>query len=170
VGAPGCIDSPPEYSVPDPVPPVLIVSRADPPPTVVTAISQPPVDFNVPFRSDDLEGLKAYFLLDLQPAEPGVDYQAVQKELPVPADSRPFAEQVNRKVEYPWTWSAGGGPAPGCHTMTMILSHVSNFVEEYVVRDDLDSAQMTWFLNVLSPDGTSTPQSCVTASQPGTTH
>lgn len=147
----GCLDPPPEYTVPDPVPPVLIVDQISPLTTSVVHTNSARVPFIVPFRADDAgQALYSLFVPDM-PAGP-ISTSKVHGGL-VPADPRPFAEQTNRRVEFPdsgWDWSEVG---QGCHTMTMILSRLNNLdfttkIGVVTIKDDLAAAQVTWLLSL----------------------
>jgi hypothetical protein len=147
----GCLDPPPEYTVPDPVPPVLIVDQIVPKTTTIVQTNFPTVSFIVPFRADDAgQALYALFVPDM-PAGPISTSKAHGG--PVVADPRPFAEQTGRSVTFPdpgWTWQADQ-VSPGCHTMTMILSRLNNLdfttkIGVVTIKDDLATAQITWLL------------------------
>jgi hypothetical protein len=45
----------------------------------------------------------------------------------------------------------------GCHTMTMVLSHASNFDTGYRTIDPLDEARVTWWLELKPADGITLP-------------
>ena len=153
----GCIDPPPEYSAPERLPPVILTTGIDPPVTKVATISlqAQQVTFDVPFRSDDAgEDLSAFFVLDIATTQ-DIDYSLVKRQVkPVPADPRPFLEQDGRHVTGTWGPLGDDSSRPsGCHTMTMILSHLSNFGEQYETSDPLDVAQVTWWLDIRSAEG-----------------
>jgi len=145
----GCLDPTPEYSVSDRVPPVIQATGVTPSPTdlVRVALTQDVVSFTVPFRSDDAgEPLWAYFVEDIADEINSMGSGChtcqsidVQK---VSADPRPFADQEQRSLTGTWAFSTGR--PSGCHTVTLILSHLSNFTRGWQVSDPLDSAQVTW--------------------------
>ena len=142
----GCFDPTPEYTVPDPVPPVIDVSDTKPATTIVYSTNTESVNFNVPFRADDAgETLLAYFIPDIPPrAKP-----PIANLEPVIPDPRPFAEQTGRAVTFNWNWYNPPTLDVGCHTMTMILARASNIVTTagvVDVVDPLEAAQVTWFL------------------------
>lgn len=155
----GCFDAPPEYKVADHLPPVISSWGVTPSLTSINVMTWPhgEVQFTVPFRSDDAgEDLKAFFVENI-PQQ--VDYRSPTcqtcdfiDEIPVPADPRPFAEQKNRLVSLP-SWPTTG--KIGCSTVTMILSHETNFIRGWQMRDSLDSAQVTWIFDFLDQAGTS---------------
>jgi len=145
VTAIACLDAPPEYSVPDQIPPVLVTSQIAPPTrdVVVVPAAASQVDFLVPFRSDDSgEDLTALFVLDMARQ---VTFPFILDAVPVLADPRPFAAQdPARVVTYLYTWTER---PVGRHRVTLILTHESNFSTRYEVQDALDAAEVTWILD-----------------------
>jgi hypothetical protein len=162
LGLPGCFDGTPEYSVPSRVPPVMDSAGALPSASDVYRTQASEVDFNVRFRSDDAgERLHVFFVLDL-PAN-RVEPPRVQNDYFVEPDPAPFDEQTQRSLSYQWTW--GSVVSSRCHTMTLILSHESNFSSSYKVDDELGAAQLTWFLDLSLPGDTG--QACWPSGIPG---
>ncbi|HEX3594647.1 MAG TPA: hypothetical protein VHU80_06085 [Polyangiaceae bacterium] len=134
----GCLDAPPEYSEPTRNPPVIQSSGVHPSTTILNIYSAPIIEFDVPFRADDVGlTLQALFVLDQEigPAQ-GISRQDVDP------DSRPFAEQ-DRVVTYPWTWE---GTPTGCHTMTAIITESDNISQFFQLKDVKKQANVTWFL------------------------
>ncbi|HVU02879.1 MAG TPA: hypothetical protein VHE30_14060 [Polyangiaceae bacterium] len=161
-----CLDTPPEYQAAIPVPPVIETSLVTPSTTAPVIVTGDTIDFTVPFRSDDEgEALVAYFVWDLPTGGDGLDNIINNSVSVVDADPRPFAEQTNREVTFHWPWSSELKPGPGCHSVTMILSHNSNFQigHGYLLVDALAAAQVTWFLG-LGATGTT----CGISGQGGT--
>ena len=148
--ATACLDAPPEYRVPGRVPPVIIMSGVVPAPRGVLAIDrQTEIDFRVPFRSEDAgEDLAGFFVLD--PPAQAASFQAVIDEVPVAADPRPFADQETepREVSYRWAWTVR--PAD-CVTVTLVLSHETNFSRAYDTVDPLDTAEVSWLFDFHDP-------------------
>lgn len=145
----GCLDAPPEYRVPDQVPPVIMTDDVTPSTSGVNHPSAT-VPFTVPFRADDAgEGLLAYFILDISSGKPKFASVIDHPTIPVNADPRPFAEQEKRTVVFPWNWSTS--TSAGCHTVTLILSHESNFNTRDGAVDVLEptkAARVTWFFEL----------------------
>lgn len=143
----GCFDSPPEYKVADRLPPVIDAWGVDPSVTKIVPIDPAVgVNFFVPFRSDDAgEDLSAYFIKDI-PRQLDTTHVIFQQR--VAADPRPFAEQ-DRHIA--WSWNTAN--ETGCATVTLILSHVTNFTSGWLMTDPLDSAQVTWTFEFLDPSG-----------------
>jgi hypothetical protein len=151
----GCLDPPPEYQVPDQVPPVIMTDNLVPATSSLNRPNTEPVTFTVPFRADDAgEGLLGYFLVDIPSGKPRIQTPAV----PINADPRPFAEQTDRSFSFPWTWSKTVNP--GCHILTLILSHRSNFDTtngDVDVRDPTKAAYATWFFELSDPSSAVPP-------------
>jgi hypothetical protein len=146
--AAGCLDTPPEYSEPTRIPPVILTSLVDPPPTTLYATSASTIDFKVPFHADDVgERLLSVFVLDVGLAAPTV----IAEPQVVPVDE-PFAEQKKRVLEYPWPWN-NDPRLVGCHTMTAIISDQDN-VSFYHTTDPLLETRVTWFLWLQDPSAT----------------
>jgi hypothetical protein len=146
----GCFDSPPQYSEPDRVPPVIAADRVDPPLNKVFIPDGTPAQFIVPFRADDAgKTLELRFVRDIG----RVSVPPLLKELTVAPDGRSFAEQDLRNVTFPWDWPRDT-PA-GCHTLTAIVSDIDNFYEVYKTKNPLEEARVTWF--VWLRDATSDP-------------
>lgn len=157
-----CLDTPPEYRAAIPVPPVIETSLVTPSTTAPVVVTGSSVDFKVPFRSDDEgEPLIAFFVYDYPTGGNGSENRIIG--VPVDADPRPFAEQTGRVVDYPWAWE--NDVKDGCHSVTMILSHRSNFdlLKGYVPTDALAAAQVSWFLGL----GAQGPACAVTAPGAG---
>jgi hypothetical protein len=147
----GCLDAPPQYQVPEQVPPVITMDTVIPPTSSLNRPSRGVVQFKVPFRADDAgEELRAYFIRDIPSGKPDFTH-VLAKFVSVNADPRPFAEQASRYFEWPWDNIVD----VGCHTVTLILSYASNFntangaVE---VTEATRAAYVTWFFEL--PDST----------------
>jgi hypothetical protein len=154
----GCLDAPPEYRVPDQVPPVIMTDDVLP---STSSVNHPSVkvDFTVPFRSDDAgEGLLAYFVRDIPSGKPSFGYVIDNPAIRINPDPRPFAEQDNRTFTFPgWTWTSDEA---GCHTVTLILSHESNFNlrnGEVDVLEPTKAARTTWFFELSDPTASVSP-------------
>ncbi|HEX2881234.1 MAG TPA: hypothetical protein VHO25_17015 [Polyangiaceae bacterium] len=156
----GCLDSPPSYSKPDQVPPFIIDARVTPDLNAVVQLQAGLAqEFSVPFRSVDVgENLEANVYLDRDPGQPG-SWRTTQA---VPASQGAWEEDRPPVVfKFRPTSSLD---APGCHTLTFILAHESqwDFVdleEATPVRlpvDDTRAATVTWWLEIAG-DNTSDP-------------
>jgi hypothetical protein len=157
----GCVDPPPEYAAPERLPPVVTTTDVYPSLTQVTTYSAQTEEivFTVPFRSDDAgEDLRAFFVLDIGPTQ-DADFSQIKADPLVPADPRPFADQADRQpLEGRWKLNVGVRPS-GCHTMTMVLSHATNFDTAYHTVEPLDEARVTWWLDLqpVTTDGAPGP-------------
>ena len=85
LGTVSCIDAPPEYSVPDRMPPVIVAALVVPPTTrIISAASSPgTLTFTVPFRADDSgvgEGLHAHVVRDTDIGALPIDDGSAQLE------------------------------------------------------------------------------------------
>jgi hypothetical protein len=139
----GCVDSPPQYTEPARIPPVIVMDQVQPSPTSIYITPTHQVQFDIPFRADDAgRKLVARFVLDI---EIGAPESVKQVNIAPDPMGRPFAEQgLDRVVDYKWPWNDSNA---GCHTMTAIISDVNNFTDiGGVTSDDLDEARVTWFL------------------------
>ncbi|HVW29955.1 MAG TPA: hypothetical protein VHC69_31550 [Polyangiaceae bacterium] len=166
--AEGCLDSPPQYTEPTPIPPQIFANLAQPPATSLVVTYSSSIDFNIPFRADDDgQQLTAFFIRDIDS-----DGQSTPvKFIDVPPDplKRPFAEQQMpyRSLDWPWGWNAdGNGTLAGCHTMTVIITNPSNFRID-ATPDDLPVARLTWFLWLRVSSNDTQPVSCLQSSELG---
>jgi hypothetical protein len=160
----GCLDSPPSYSKPDQVAPFIIDARVTPDLTAVVQLQAGLAqEFSVPFRSVDVgENLEANVYLDRDPGQPG-SWRTTQA---VPASQGAWDEDRPPVVfKFRPTSSLD---APGCHTLTFILAHESqwDFVdleEATPVRlpvDDTRAATVTWWLEVTDDNSSDPPREC----------
>jgi hypothetical protein len=164
----GCVDPAPTYAAPERLPPVINAALVHPSPTTLAAITGDKVEFTVPFRSEDAgEDLDVAFVQDLIPEQKSGLPLAV---FPVPADPRPFGDQADR-APISFTWSS---LPEGCHSVTLILTHVSNFAGFFgtnaglfATKDANDVAQVTWFFDIQNPADPSSQSHLVRDCPPG---
>jgi hypothetical protein len=157
----GCFDSPPQYSEPDRVPPVIDADVVDP---AVTKIYVPDGDvasFEVAFRADDAgQKIEVCFVRDI-----GQVTRALVDSKQAPPDKRPFSEQVDpRTVPLTWPWKTDGTPA-GCHTVTAVVADQNDIIGKCDVPSSRPSARITWF--VWLHDATMVPDSSNDTKFPG---
>lgn len=165
----GCLDSPPTYQRPDQIPPFIIDAQVTPDLTALVQLDPGMAqEFVVPFRSVDVgEALEANLYIDRNPGAPGS--WRVQQD--VPASSTTFEEE-RPPVVVNFTPRAALD-APGCHTLTLIIAHESQW--DYVdvpeapnpIRlpiDDTQAASVTWWLEV-SGDETLPRRECPTLGE-----
>jgi hypothetical protein len=151
VGVVGCFDAPPTYSVPERLPPVIDAARSQPSTSDVFSTNAGTVAFDVFFRADDDEDdpLRAYVVHDL-PAGPPTSSNTVLDRSSLPLDPRPFEDQFkDPRRTLSFLWAVGETVTGRCHTVTLILSYVSNFNDvAYTLADPSLAAQVTWFLDL----------------------
>jgi hypothetical protein len=137
----GCLVSdPPEYKPPEQTPPFLDLFRADPLIRDVLVVRHDETkNFNVPVRSedagDDLIGA-VHFDWGLP--------QSWQKNVVLPAST--FDDHERAIV---FDWSVTSPTLTGCHQLTLLVFHRSNydFINQRSTDSD-DQAIATWWLNV----------------------
>jgi hypothetical protein len=153
----GCLDDPPSYSRPEQVAPFIIDAQVAPDVTAVVRIeagvSQ---DLVVPFRSVDVgEDLEANLYLDRDPGQPG----SWRRQQDVPAHPGRFEEDRPPVV---MSFRPSTLDQPGCHTLTFILAHESQWDVVEVPEapnpvplpiDDTKAASVTWWLEIQGADG-----------------
>jgi hypothetical protein len=128
VGLPGCFDAPPEYSVPERIPPILDEASAHPPMNTLYESKQQ-TDLRILFRADPSEEeLQAAFIVDADSDHEVTLY--VDKAFPGDAQ---FECQAN--------WPVG----EGCHTITVRASYVTNFGDNNLINDPSLATEATWF-------------------------
>ncbi len=142
----GCLDTPPEYSEPTRVPPVIVTGHVDPPPSSLYVAFGPPgsIDFSFPFRADDFgERLQSLVVLDADGNARNL------QRADVASDPRTFADQdPPRPFNYTFNWTASD---VGCHTLTVILSDSSNIKNFTDISNPLLEARISWFLWLRDP-------------------
>jgi hypothetical protein len=150
-----CFDSPAEYSVPERTPPIIDVAGVTPSTLGINTIgpSATSQSFDVPFRAEDLgEPISSRFYLDLYPNESDPGCLHLLDNVDVLGDSRPILEQNGRSFNWLWVW--GQLRPSGCHSVTLIITYVSNLKDDpdsgtktCQEKEDNDVAQVTWFLD-----------------------
>jgi hypothetical protein len=152
----GCLDTPPSYSKPDQVPPFIIDGQVTPDLTAVVQLQAGvEQEFVVPFRSVDVgEDLQANVYLDRDPGQPG-NWRITQA---VPASPGAFDEDRPPVV---FSFRSNALDGPGCHTLTFILAHESQW--DFVALqggnpislpiDDTKAATVTWWLEITDDSG-----------------
>jgi hypothetical protein len=149
-----CLDSPPTYAPRGQRPPFVIAGQVLPP---IGAVYEGPlpVQINVPFRSEDVNTpLLASLYQDLVPGANAEGVQTIQKDVPAG-----IYEDTERSVAMEWRL-----PLEGCHSLTLILTYVDNFVAAGPLDDTL-AARVVWWLNMDDVDGDVTMSSCPGSTQ-----
>jgi hypothetical protein len=147
----GCLDEAPTFAPRGQRPPFVIAGQIDPP---LGAVYEGPIPFriNVPFHSEDVNTpLLARLYLDLVPGAEGV----LTIEQDVPAG----IYEDTRYVLMNWSEAV-----QGCHSLTLILTYVDNFVASGP-KDDSLAARVVWWLNSDDVDGEVRMASCPGSSQ-----
>lgn len=166
----GCLDSPPQYKEPTRIPPQIMSNGVDPPLTSLHVFESPSIDFTIQLRADDAgQRLVSRFVVDLDGNRVLLDLV----EIPPDPEGRPFElqdKQPNspipaRSFTYTWLWM--GTEAPGCHTLTAIISDQNNIRDSVTSLDPSQEARATWFLWLRDPMATDSqqPADCTTALQ-----
>lgn len=156
MSAPAClVVSTPELDEPERTPPFLIASTADPDSRKVVLIdSDAQRKFSALVRSEDDGGdLSVAMYIDY--GDPSGNYEPGQdipkwpyyKWFPGPPVEAGTFSELDRRASA--TYFPILDPIkPGCHTLTMIVSHefVENEDGRYCPRDLTDSSQLTWIV------------------------
>jgi len=147
----GCLDAAPTFSPRGQRPPFVIAGQVDPP---LGAVYEGPIplDVYVPFHSEDVNiPLEARLYLDLVPGSSS----GLTVQQPVPAG----IYEDTRYVLMNWSEAV-----QGCHSLTLILTYVDNFVASGP-KDDSLAARVVWWLNSDDVDGEVRMASCPGSSQ-----
>lgn len=137
VGTTGCFDAPPEYSVPERVPPILDEAGATPPITSLYAPEGSRFDLSMPFRVSATEAeVQAIFIVD---SKSGAEVQLCPN-FRAPGDTR---------LECRDAWTI---VSPGCHTITVRASYQGNFDDGFVPKDPSLATEATWFASLEDPE------------------
>ena len=154
----GClVADPPLYEEPPPTPPMFDLSEAEPPPGTVRVIrrtgSNPEtgLDISVPFRSDDRgERVFAALHVDYNVRFVPDSFTAVQS-----AFAASTLDDQDRAITLRWPFGPDD-PSPGCHTLTLLVSHENTWNEREfrpdVVLAENDRAMAVWWLNFDPPE------------------
>lgn len=136
----GCLDEPPEYTAAVRIPPIVDFSGVVPASSVVqqVMVGDPPLKLIVPFRSEDLDDeVIAVLFLD---AIPGEMPRVLSDEKMNPST---FDQARTFEIDVP---DLG---APGCHTLTLLLTHLSNTTAfRFDVVEESLATRVTWVLAV----------------------
>lgn len=136
----GCLDEPPEYTAAVRIPPIVDFSKLEPSSAVVQQVvaGDPILTLHVPFRSEDLaDQVIAVLFLDRMPGEmPRVLIDEKK-------DPSTFDQIRAFDLDVPDLGT------PGCHTLTLLLTHVSNTTAfRFDVADESLATRVTWVLAV----------------------
>jgi len=157
----GClVDDPPPLVAPQRTPPRLDYTKASPGLDQVMAINQGEViNFKMPVTSEDAgDGLAALLLFDYD----GVDFLPLTIGSFLPAST--LADTTLR--EFGIQWKVNGGIDPGCHRITLRVTHVGNIrTTIFDLVDQSDLAEAYWFANInVTPENANSLVKCPGAS------
>jgi hypothetical protein len=143
---PGClVDDPPPYDPPKKTPPRLDYRRADPLlDGVLTARTGDSLTFRIPVASEDAgDNLVGFLLLDYSAASTRPpDILTIPQVL-----AASTADDTSRAFGLDWLVDTHG--APGCHRVTLRVTHRSNLdILTPNVVDKSDLAEAYWWLNI----------------------
>lgn len=159
---PGCLQSnPPDYQSLAQTPPMLDLNSADPSLLNVLDVdttSGETIPFNIKVQSEDRGvGLIAVLYVDYGVAH----VQQTETVATVPAST--FSD-TSRQISLNWTVPSGPVLSPGCHQLTLLVTHATNLP----IRNSADVGLATWWLNVDDqPAGTNTLAGCPTTTGGG---
>ncbi|HEX2735391.1 MAG TPA: hypothetical protein VHM70_27500 [Polyangiaceae bacterium] len=153
-----CLDEPPEYQAAVQIPPIVNFSQVVPSPSVVKQLmtGQDSLHIEVPFRSEDLdEEVLAVLLLDVVPGQ-----------LPQVIGDQPIAPSTFADISRTFTADVTDFGAPGCHTLTAMLTHASNASAfRFEVIDESLATRVMWTLAVHEAPGDISLGECPTQGQ-----
>jgi len=143
----GClVDDPPPFTPPQKTPPRLDTNKALPSTDeVISKVSGELIPFSVPVTSEDAgDPLSAVLLLDYGGDGTISDFV---NGWPGPAST---LNDKSRVVSVPWRVRPPMAITPGCHRLTLRVTHTSNLVKDQLVLviDSEDLAVANWFVNV----------------------
>jgi hypothetical protein len=145
---PGClVDDPPPYPEPKQTPPRLDYGSATPPLNqIINARIGDFVTFTIPSTSEDAgDGLNAFLLLDYNGE--AMPFEVSHGEMPAST-----LDDTSRFFEVPWLIRPG--PMPGCHRLTLRVSHKANMPLSWsVLKNPKDLAEAYWWLQLDTPAG-----------------
>jgi hypothetical protein len=137
----GCLEEPPEYTAAVRIPPIVNFSQVVPAFSVVqqVMVGADTIHIEVPFRSEDLdEEVLAVMLLD---SVPGELPQVISDQKLPPSTFEDMSRTVSTDVT--------DFGSPGCHTLTLLLTHVSNTSAfRFEVIDESLATRVMWVLAV----------------------
>ncbi len=153
----GClVADAPTYGPPEQRPPVINSQGVTPTPYTLIVVDQDPeqIPISVPVRSEDAgEALKGTLWLDYLLESP--DWYS-DREIPPGS-----FDELDRSFDIPF--QVGSGVTAGCHTLTALITHESNYDDDTKLPIDsssFDVASVTWWVNV-KPTNPSMPGTLV---------
>jgi hypothetical protein len=158
---PAClVDDPPPLIVPQRTPPRLDQRKALPLlAEVIVAKTNDTLDFEIPVSSEDAgDPINAFLFLD---------YQADNVDSVAGGGLPPSTLEDTDRASLTFPWHVDTKVMPGCHRLTLRVSHLSNMPNAYTAVVDLsDVAEAYWWMNVdVDPALANTLLDCPLASQ-----
>lgn len=158
--APGCIVAEPvPYEAPPQTPPLLQNHLSIPQIGVPIPVDlesdilkdeKTSVDFRVPLRSED-SGDPLWYAFHLNYQIPNAETNLLLKSDIPPSTFEDTSREINR------TWNVRQPLAQGCHQVTLVVAHASNWDLQTdrpkAFGDPNDVATLTWWINVDPPPG-----------------
>jgi hypothetical protein len=140
-----CLDDAPEFPERRQIPPFVLMGHVEPPVAEIYSNGLP-IRINVPFRSEDVnEDVTPALFLDLKPADPNPPAPVFLERDLIPLSTYDDEERF-------FKFEVGElGVAPGCHTLTLILTYGSNLDRSNLPQDEARAARVIWWLDSSAP-------------------
>jgi hypothetical protein len=145
VATTGClVADAPTYGPPEQRPPVINSQGVKPTPYALIVVPDPPVgvDITVPVRSEDAgESLWGALYVDY-----GLEKEKFWDDKPIAPGS---FDELDRSYDTTFQWDAR--VTSGCHTLTALITHASNWDNGnnlVIDSSDFDVSSVTWWMNV----------------------
>lgn len=159
----GClVDDPPAYVAPQQTAPRIIGTRATPPlDQIIITQRNDVVNFSVPIVSEDAgEVVMGRLVIDF---DENASFEPLNDGIIPPST----LDEGERNLQIAWT--VRSGYTPGCHRITLRVSHLGNFVSGPRVIDRSDIDEIYWFSNIdVTPQNANALVDCPRPSLPGT--
>jgi hypothetical protein len=139
----GClVDDPPAYRAPQRTPPRIggprVLPRLD---EIITyrADANQPLVFTIPISSEDVgDQVEGRLYSDYLDAQSNI--RRVEK---IPASTLDEGERILKM-----DWTPGNDLAPGCHRITLRVTHAANWRSNAAVYDPADVDEVYWFAKI----------------------
>lgn len=144
--ATGCLAAPPTYEERRQIPPAIVKSLVVPSlDAIVEVLDGDGVEFKAPFHSEDLgERLQGRFHIDFKPGERlgASRYTSIVAPSTLDDDTRAFEGRIE----------ADDLGTPGCHSVTLIAAHESQFASNNE-PDESKVDRITWWVHFPGESG-----------------
>jgi hypothetical protein len=159
------VADPPQYDEPERTPPFLDLVAATPSPNRLIVRERSVstlIQFNVPVRSED-NGEELYYALHRN-----YSFETNGNVLRIGYAPPGAFDDLDRSIQF--DWEIKQNIEPGCHQLTLLVAHVSNWQIEESRPDAIkgvgDTAMATWWLNLdPRPEAPDTLLDCPNASE-----